>query len=78
MTVNQSYQLNKLPTFLGNYYLQIISPLSCHFGLSHTDGPGSTNLSRHGFFASKKVKNNKLEEVEPRLILLHNQQALIF
>ena len=40
-------------------------------------GPVPTSY-RHGFFASKKVKNNKLEEVEPRLILLHNQQALIF
>ena len=78
MTVNQFYQLNKLPTLLGNYYSQIISPISRHFGLSHTDGPGSTDLSRHGFFASKVVKNNKLDEVEPRLILLHNQQALIF
>ena len=62
----------------GNYYSQIISPISRHFGLSHTDGPGSTDLSRHGFFASKVVKNNKLDEVEPRLILFYSQQALIF
>ena len=34
---------------------------------THTEGEfGSTNLFCHGFFASKVVKNNKLEEVEPR------------
>ena len=60
---------------------QIISNFRHHFGLARhlSEGEvGSTELSRHGFFGPKEVKNNKLEEVEPRLILLHNQQALIF
>ena len=60
---------------------QIISNFRHHFGLARHLSEGkvsSRDSSRHGFFASKVVKNYKLEEVEPWLILLHNIQALIF
>ena len=42
-----------------------LNPSGTHTAFSEGEF-GSTGLFCHGFFASKAVKNNKLEEVEPR------------